>query len=84
MRKLLYVAIALCVTSCSTENNLEDTLYKVVESGASMALDSLHHAADKELERHTGIDSMATKLRMADTINVDREIKREVIERLAK
>jgi 4-hydroxybenzoate polyprenyltransferase len=89
MKKLLYVAIALCATTaCSTENNLENTLYNVVESGANMAMDSLHQAANKELERHTGIDSLATKIGAADTINVEREIergvKRRIIEELSK
>ncbi|MEJ8804498.1 hypothetical protein [Pontibacter sp. H249] len=88
MKKLLYVAIALSATACSTENNLENTLYNVVESGANMAIDSLHQAANKELERHTGIDSLATKIGAADTINVEREIergvKRRIIEELSK
>ncbi|NEM99052.1 hypothetical protein [Pontibacter burrus] len=84
MKKILYVAIALCTASCSIDNNLEDTLYNVVESGANMAIDSLHHAANKELERHTGIDSLASKISAADTINVEREIKRKIIESLSE
>ncbi|MEJ8755538.1 hypothetical protein WG947_00905 [Pontibacter sp. H259] len=89
MKKLLYVAIfALSTTACSSENNLEDKLYNVVENSANMAIDSLHHAANKELERHTGIDSLATKIRAADTIDVEREIergvKRKIIEELSK
>ncbi|MBC5992276.1 hypothetical protein [Pontibacter cellulosilyticus] len=88
MKKLLYVAIALSATACSTDNNLQDTLYNVAESGATMAIDSLHQAANKELERHTGIDSLATKIGSADTINVEREIergiKRKLIEQLSK
>ena len=88
MKKLLYVALALCATACSSENNLQDKLYNVVESSASMAIDSLHHAANKELERHTGIDSLATKIGAADSINIEREIergvKRRIIEELSK
>ena len=88
MKKLLYVAIALCATSCSSDNNLQDTLYNVVEDSASMAIDSLHQAANKELERHTGIDSLATKIRAVDTLDVEREIerglKRRIIEELSK
>ena len=89
MKKLLFVVtIALSATACSSDNNLQDTLYNVVESGASMAIDSLHNAANKELERHTGIDSLATKIGAEDTINVEREIergvKRRIIEELSK
>ena len=88
MKKLLYVAIALTAISCSSENNLEDTFYHVVESGATMVIDSLHHTANKELERYTGIDSLANKINAVDTINVEREIEREVkrklIEELSK
>ncbi|MFD2515203.1 hypothetical protein ACFSRY_15120 [Pontibacter locisalis] len=88
MKKLLYVAIALSATACSTENNLQDTLYNAVESGANMAIDSLHQTANKELKRHTGIDSLATKIGAADTINVEREIergvKRKIIEQLSE
>lgn len=89
MKKLLYVAaIALGATACSSENDLQDTLYNVVESSANMAIDSLHQAADKELERHTGIDSLATIIRTADTIDVEREVertvKRKIIEELSK
>ncbi|MDO6391303.1 hypothetical protein Q4E40_14275 [Pontibacter sp. BT731] len=88
MKKLLYVAIALCATSCSSDHNLEDTLYNVVESGATMVMDSLHHTANKELERYTGIDSLANKIGAVDTINVEREIergvKRRIIEELSK
>ncbi|MBX0331859.1 hypothetical protein K3G39_01265 [Pontibacter sp. HSC-14F20] len=88
MKKLLYVAIVLSVTSCSSENNLEDTLYNIAESGATMVIDSLHHTANKELERYTGIDSLANRIGAADTINVEREIergiKRRLIEELSK
>ncbi|WP_299700532.1 hypothetical protein [uncultured Pontibacter sp.] len=88
MKKLLYVAIAVSATACSSDNNLQDTLYNVVESGANMALDSLHHTANKELERYTGIDSLANKIGAVDTINVEREIergvKRRIIEELSK
>ncbi|WP_242920708.1 hypothetical protein [Pontibacter liquoris] len=84
MKKYLYVAIALVFASCSTESDLRDTLYNVVESGATMALDSLHNTANKELERHTGIDSLTTKMKAIDTINVERELKREIIEQLSK
>lgn len=88
MKKLLYVAIALSATSCSVDNDLQDTLYNVVEAGANMAIDSLHHTANKELERYTGIDSLASKIGAADTMNVEREIergvKRRIIEELSK
>lgn len=84
MKKFLYVAITLFASSCSTENDLQDTLYKVVESSANTALDLLHNAANNELERHTGIDSLATRMKAADTINVEREAKREIIERLSE
>ena len=84
MKKILYVAIALSAVSCSTENNLEDALYNAVESGANMAIDSLHNAANEELKRHTGIDSLASKIKAADTINVEREVKRKIIEELSK
>jgi hypothetical protein len=84
MKKLLYVAIALLTASCSVENDIQDTLYNVVESGANMAMDSLHNAANKELEKHTGIDSLASKIGSADTINVEREVKREIIRQLSK
>ncbi|SIR02450.1 hypothetical protein [Pontibacter lucknowensis] len=88
MKKLLYVAIALSATACSSENNLQDTLYNIAESGASMALDSLHHTANRELERYTGIDSLANKIGAVDTINVERKIergvKRRLIEELSK
>ncbi|WP_018477596.1 hypothetical protein [Pontibacter roseus] len=82
MKKLLYVAIVLSATSCSSDNNLQDTLYNIAESGANMAIDSLHHTANKELERYTGIDSLANKVRAIDTINVEREIERGVKRRL--
>ena len=84
MKKFLYVAIALLASSCSTESDLQDTLYKVVESSANMALDSLHKAANDELERHTGIDSLATKMKAADTINLEREVEREIIKQLSE
>lgn len=88
MKKLLFVAIALSATACSSDNNLQDTLYNVVESSANMAIDSLHQTADRELERHTGIDSLATRIGAADTIDVEREIergvKRRIIEELSK
>lgn len=83
MKKLLYVAvIAFSATACSSDNNLQDTLYNVVESGANMAIDSLHNAANKELERHTGIDSLATIIGTVDTIDVEREVEREVKRRI--
>ncbi|MBF9255162.1 hypothetical protein I2I11_17825 [Pontibacter sp. 172403-2] len=84
MKKFLYVAAALLASSCSTENDLQDTLYDVAESSANMALDSLHNAVNKELERHTGIDSLVTKMKAADTINLEREIEQEIIEQLSK
>lgn len=84
MKKYLYVAIALFATSCSAENDLQDTLYNVVESRATMAMDTLYQTANNELERHTGIDSLATKMKAADTINVERVIKREILERLSE
>ena len=84
MKQFLYVAIALFASSCSTESDLQDTFYKAVESGASVALDSLHNAANNELERHTGIDSLATRMKAADTITVEREVEREIIERLSE
>lgn len=49
-----------------------------------MALDSLQNMADKELQGQTGVDSLATRFRSADTIDVEREVKRELIERLLK
>ncbi|MBF8963781.1 hypothetical protein I0P70_11015 [Pontibacter sp. FD36] len=88
MKKLLYVAMALSFTACSFENDLEDTLYRVAESGANMVLDSLHHTANKELDRYTGIDSLSSKIGAMDTLNVEREIergvKRRIIEELSK
>ena len=84
MKKSLYVAIALLASSCSTENDLQDTFYNVVESSTNMALDSLHKAANDELERHTGIDSLATKMKAADTINLEREVEREIIKQLSE
>lgn len=88
MKKFLYIALAFSAVSCSSDNNLEDTFYNVVESGATMVIDSLHHTANKELERYTGIDSLANKIGAADTINVEREIergvKRRIIEELSK
>lgn len=84
MKKILFVAIALCAASCSAENDLQETLNNVVESGTNMALDSLHNIADKELQRHTGVDSLASRIRSADTINVEREVKRELLRQLSK
>ncbi|MBB6610602.1 hypothetical protein H7F15_06110 [Pontibacter sp. Tf4] len=84
MKKILYVAVALSMASCSADNALEDTLYNVVEAGANMAIDSLHQAADRELERHTGIDSLASRISASDTINVEREVKRKIIESLSE
>jgi hypothetical protein len=84
MKKLIYSALLLCTVSCSMENNLEDKLYDAVESGANIAIDSLENSVDKELQRHTGIDSVASKIRSVDTINVEREVKREIIKRLSE
>ena len=84
MKKVLYLIMALGAVSCTTENNVKDTLYNVMESGANMAVDSLHRVANKELERRTGIDSLASKIGAADTINVEREVKRELIKVLSE
>ncbi len=84
MKKILFVALALSAVSCSTENNLEETLYNVAESGANMIIDSLHHAADKEIKRHTDLDSLASRVAAIDTINVEREVKRELIKILSE
>ncbi|SIT77508.1 hypothetical protein [Pontibacter indicus] len=82
MKKLLFVALAFGAASCSSDHNLEDTLYNVAEAGATMVIDSLHHSANKELERYTGIDSLAHKIGAVDTINVEREVEREVKRRI--
>ena len=84
MKNLLYVALALCAMSCTSQNNLEDTLYNVVKTGSNMAIDSLSNAANKEIERHIGIDSLATKLVAVDSINVERELKRGIIKILSE
>lgn len=88
MKKLLFVAIAFSATACSSDSSLQDTIYNAVESSTNIAIDSLHNAANKELQRHTGIDSLATRIGAADTINFEREIergvKRKIIEELSK
>lgn len=84
IKKILYVAIALSAASCSAKNDLQETFENVVETGSNMALDSLQNIADKELRGQTGVDSLATRFRSADTINVEREVKRELIERLSQ
>jgi hypothetical protein len=83
-KKILYVAIAISTASCSARNDLQETFDNVVEAGSDMALDSLQNMADRELQGHTGVDSLATRLRSADTIDVEREAKRELIERLSE
>ncbi|PKV75138.1 hypothetical protein [Pontibacter ramchanderi] len=82
MKKLLYVALALSATACSPDHNLEDALYRVAEAGATVVIDSLHHTANKELERYTGIDSLTSRIGAMDTINVEREVEREVKRRI--
>lgn len=83
MKKILYVAIALSAAACSARNDLQETFENVVEAGSDMALDSLQHRADKELQGHTGVDSLAARFRSADTLDVKREVRRELIERLS-
>lgn len=84
MKKILYVAIAISAASCSERNDLQETFENVVGAGSAMALDSLQHMADKELQGHTGVDSLASRVRSVDTIDVEREVKRELIERLSE
>ncbi|WP_299825637.1 hypothetical protein [uncultured Pontibacter sp.] len=84
MKKFLFVAFALFAASCSADNNLEDALYNVVETTAEMALDSLNQVVDKELKSHTGIDSLGSRIRATDTLNVEREVKRELIRVLSE
>ena len=84
MKKTLYIAILLFAASCSARNDLQGALENVVETGTDMALDSLKNIADKELQRHTGVDSLATRLRSVDTIDVEREVKRELLRQLSE
>lgn len=84
MKKILYLTIALCAVSCSAESDFQNTLYNVAASGTDMALDSLQQAANKELEKHTGVDSLATKIRSSDTIHVERAVKQELIDLLSE
>ena len=84
MKKILYVAIVLFAASCSESNDLQETFGNIVETGAITALDSLQNVANEELQRHTGVDSMATRLRAADTIDVEREVKRELLKQLSE
>ncbi|AKD05859.1 hypothetical protein PKOR_20350 [Pontibacter korlensis] len=84
MKKILYVAIVLFAASCSERNGVQGAFENIVETGTNMALDSLQNIADKELQRHTGVDWLTTKIRSADTINVEREAKRALIEQLSE
>ena len=49
-----------------------------------MALNSLQNVANEELQRHTGVDSLETRVRSADTIDVEREVKRELLKQLSE
>lgn len=84
MKKILYIALAISAFSCTAETDLEGRLYDLVESSADMAMDTLHNVADKELQRHTGIDSLSARIRSADTIDVEREVKRALLKELSK
>ncbi|MFD3003868.1 hypothetical protein ACFS7Z_26165 [Pontibacter toksunensis] len=84
MKKILYIAIALGAASCSARNDLQETFGNVVEAGTDMALDTLQNIADEELQSHTGIDSLATRLHSADTIDVEREVKHELLKQLSE
>ncbi|PRY05041.1 hypothetical protein CLV24_13158 [Pontibacter ummariensis] len=84
MKKILYLAIVLFAVSCSERNDLQETFGNIVETGANMALDSLQNVANEELQRQTGVDSLATRIRSTDTIDVEREVKRELLKQLSE
>ncbi len=84
MKTILYVAIVVFAVSCSERGDLQRTFGSIVETGANMALDSLQNVTNEELQRRTGVDSLATRLRAVDTIDVEREVKRELLKQLSE
>ena len=84
MKKILYVAIALGAASCSARNDLQETFESVVGAGTGMALDTLQSIADEELQRHTGADSLVARIHSADTVDVERVVRRELLKQLSE
>ena len=84
MKKILYVAIALGAASCSARNDLQETFENIVGAGTVMALDTLQSMADEELQRYTGADSLATRIHSADTVDVERAVRRELLKQLSE
>ena len=84
MKKTLYMAIALGAASCSAKNDLQETFENVVGAGTNMVLDILQSMADEELQRPAGVASLATSIHSADTVDVERAVRRELLKQLSE